>query len=183
MSKLNQNIEDNIRRRKGKVDKNVDLKTIFLFLSMGFQVILIYMFFIYLVGDLLAKLLHLNNLYFLAIILGTIANINSIIKMIKGVYMRGIRAGIFPAFIFLLLIGFTMGLFNFLGLKITLKKFVETKKISIIMLSFFTRITLICIVFYLFLNKSWTNAVFMIIGFIIAKYSIILFDKVKGAKK
>ena len=85
MSKLNQNIEDNIRRRKGKVDKNVDLKTIFLFLSMGFQVILIYMFFIYLVGDLLAKLLHLNNLYFLAIILGTIANINSIIKMIKGV--------------------------------------------------------------------------------------------------
>lgn len=86
-------------------------------------------------------------------------------------------------FIFLLLIGFMMGIFNFVGLKITLKKFVETKKISIIMLSFFTRITLICIVFYLFLNKSWTNAVFMIIGFIIAKYSIILFDKVKGAKK
>lgn len=85
MTKLNENIEHSIRRRKGKVDKEVDLKPIFLFLSMGFQVILIYMFFIFLVGDLLAKLLHLNNLYFLAIILGTIANINSVIKMIKGV--------------------------------------------------------------------------------------------------
>lgn len=85
MSKLNQNIEDNIRRRKGKVNKNVDLQPFFLFLSMGFQVILVYMFFIYLVGDLLAKLLHFNNLYLPAIILGTIANINSVIKMIKGV--------------------------------------------------------------------------------------------------
>lgn len=86
-------------------------------------------------------------------------------------------------FIFLLLIGFIMGLFNFLGLKITLKKFVETKKISIIMLSFFARIVIICIVFYLFLNKSWINAVYMVVGFIIAKYSIILFNKLKGAKK
>lgn len=86
-------------------------------------------------------------------------------------------------FIFLLLIGFVMGLFNFLGLKITLKKFVETKKISIIMLSFFARIIIICIVFYLFLNKSWINAVYMVVGFIMAKYSIILFDKLKGAKK
>lgn len=86
-------------------------------------------------------------------------------------------------FIFLLLIGFIMGLFNFLGLKITLKKFVETKKISIIMLSFFARIAIICIVFYLFLNKSWINAVYMVVGFIIAKYSIILFNKLKGAKK
>ena len=86
-------------------------------------------------------------------------------------------------FIFLLLIGFIMGLFNFLGLKITLKKFVETKKISIIMLSFFARIITICIVFYLFLNRNWINAICMIIGFITAKYSIILFDKLKGAKK
>lgn len=86
-------------------------------------------------------------------------------------------------FIFLLLIGFVMGLFNFIGLKITLKKFVATKKISIIMLSFFARIITICIVFYLFLNRSWINAVSMIIGFIVAKYSIILFDKLKGAKK
>ena len=47
MSKLNENIEDNNRRRKGKVNKNVDLQPFFLFLSMGFQVILVYMFFIY----------------------------------------------------------------------------------------------------------------------------------------
>ena len=86
-------------------------------------------------------------------------------------------------FIFLLLIGFVMGLFNFIGLKITLKKFIATKKISIIMVSFFARIITICIVFYLFLNRSWINAVSMIIGFIVAKYSIILFDKLKGAKK
>ena len=76
-----------------------------------------------------------------------------------------------------------MGLFNFIGLKITLKKFIATKKISIIMLSFFARIITICIVFYLFLNRSWINAVSMMIGFIVAKYSIILFDKLKGAKK
>lgn len=86
-------------------------------------------------------------------------------------------------FIFLLLIGFVMGLFNFIGLKITLKKFIATKKISIVMLSFFARIITICIVFYLFLNKSWINAVCMVVGFIMAKYSIILFDKLKGAKK
>ena len=86
-------------------------------------------------------------------------------------------------FIFLLLIGFIMGIFNFLGLKITLKKFIATKKISIIMLSFFVRIITICIVFYLFLNRSWINAVCMVAGFIIAKYSIILFDKLKGVKK
>ena len=86
-------------------------------------------------------------------------------------------------FIFLFLIGFAMGIFNFLGLKITLKKFIETKKISIIMLSFFARIITICIVFYLFLNRNWINAVCMAVGFIVAKYSIILFDKLKGVKK
>ena len=86
-------------------------------------------------------------------------------------------------FIFLLLIGFVMGLFNFIGLKITLKKFIATKKISIIMVSFFARIIIICIVFYLFLNKNWINAVCMVAGFIIAKYSIILFDKLKGTEK
>lgn len=85
MSKLSKNIENKVNIKKIKVNKNINLQPIFLFLSTGFRIILIYMFFIFFIGDMLAKLLHLNNLYFLAIILGTIANINSILKIIDGI--------------------------------------------------------------------------------------------------
>ena len=85
MSKLSKNIENKVNIKKIKVNKNINLQQIFLFLSTGFRIILIYMFFIFFIGDMLAKLLHLKNLYFLAIILGTIANINSILKIIEGI--------------------------------------------------------------------------------------------------
>ena len=79
------NIKNKVNIKKIKVNKNINLQQIFLFLSTGFRIILIYMFFIFFIGDMLAKLLHLKNLYFLAIILGTIANINSILKIIEGI--------------------------------------------------------------------------------------------------
>ena len=48
------------------------------------QIALVYIIFIYLIGNVLASLVGVNNLYLLAVILGTIANINSVIKIIRG---------------------------------------------------------------------------------------------------
>lgn len=63
--------------------KEIDTKTPYLFISLGIRLLLIYLFFIFTIGNFLAKILNFNNLYFLAIILATIVNIYIIKDLIK----------------------------------------------------------------------------------------------------
>ncbi|HSQ98227.1 MAG TPA: hypothetical protein VLL98_05960 [Rickettsiales bacterium] len=84
MNNLNKELEKSIERKVTKVEE-INIKPLFfLLLSVGIQIVIVYMFFIYLVGDLLASYLGFNNLYLLSIILGTLANINAVIKIVKG---------------------------------------------------------------------------------------------------
>lgn len=63
--------------------KEIDTKTPYLFISLGIRLLLIYLFFIFTIGNFLAKILNFNNLYFLAIIIATIVNIYIIKDLIK----------------------------------------------------------------------------------------------------
>lgn len=63
--------------------KEIDTKIPYLFISLGIRLLLIYLFFIFTIGNFLAKILNFNNLYFLAIILATIVNIYIIKDLIK----------------------------------------------------------------------------------------------------
>lgn len=80
-------------------------------------------------------------------------------------------------------VGFVAGLFNFFSLKWTINKAIQTKNISLIVKSFILRMIVVCAIFFVFLNKDWKNAVLMVIGFLSAKYLIILSDKIKDWKK
>ncbi|HSQ98228.1 MAG TPA: ATP synthase subunit I [Rickettsiales bacterium] len=85
--------------------------------------------------------------------------------------------------IFHFFIGFITGVLNFFSLKWTINKMLQTKDISIVIKSFILRMTVVCAVFFIFLNKDWKNAVLMVIGFLSIKYLIILSDKIRGMKK
>lgn len=63
--------------------KEIDAKTPYLFISLGIRLLLIYLFFIFTIGKVLAKILNFNNLYFLSIIIATIVNIYIIKDLIK----------------------------------------------------------------------------------------------------
>ena len=63
--------------------KEIDTKTPYLFISLGIRLLLIYLFFIFTIGNFLAKILNFNNLYFLSIIIATIVNIYIIKDLIK----------------------------------------------------------------------------------------------------
>ncbi|MDD2839531.1 MAG: ATP synthase subunit I [Rickettsiales bacterium] len=85
--------------------------------------------------------------------------------------------------IFLFFIGFLMGVFNFFGLKWTINRAIKMKNIALIIQSLIIRMAIVCIVFFIFLDKNWKNAAIMIIGFISVKYLVILSDKIKIRKK
>ncbi len=82
MNILNKKLEERIEEQ-GKIRSQINIAPIFPLISFGIQIILVYLIFIYLIGYLLASLLNFNNLYFLAIILGTVANVNSMVKIIR----------------------------------------------------------------------------------------------------
>jgi hypothetical protein len=83
MSILDKKLEEAVEKKE-IVNENINVKPVIPFISLGIQMVIIYLLFIFLVGNLLASFLGYNNLYFLAIILGTITNINSVIKIAKG---------------------------------------------------------------------------------------------------
>lgn len=83
MNLLNKELEEKIKKQE-EPKKEINIKPLFFLISLGVQIALVYLIFIYLIGNVLALLLGINNLYFLAIVLGTIANVNSIIKVVKG---------------------------------------------------------------------------------------------------
>ncbi len=83
----------------------------------------------------------------------------------------------------LLLIGIFLGIFNSLALKLTINIYLNTKNTFIIFLSFFLRMFFVCIIFYIFLDKNWMNAVLMLIGLTISKLSFIIYNRMNGIKK
>lgn len=85
--------------------------------------------------------------------------------------------------IFLFFIGFITGVFNFFGLKWTINRAIKMKNITFVIKSLIFRMAVVCLVFYIFLNKNWKNAVIMVLGFISVKYLVILSDKVRIIKK
>lgn len=84
---------------------------------------------------------------------------------------------------FLILVGFVVGFLNAIGIRWTIKKLVETKNSAIVVLSFFLRMIAIFVIFYAFLDNSWKNAIYMLIGLTISKIIFILKERKKGIKK
>jgi len=84
MNPLNKKLEETIKKEE-EPKEEINVKPFISMFSFGIQIALVYLIFIYLVGHLLALLLKVDNLYFIAIVLATIANISSLIKIIKGI--------------------------------------------------------------------------------------------------
>lgn len=85
--------------------------------------------------------------------------------------------------IFLIFIGFAIGFLNSLAIMWTAKQIVKNKNTFIVVPSLFFRLALICLMFYIFLDKNWKNALYMLIGLTISKISFIIFEKMRGTKK
>ncbi len=83
----------------------------------------------------------------------------------------------------LVFIGIMLGIFNSIALKYTIKIFLNLKSLSIIFISFFIRIFIVCLVFYIFLNNSWKNAALMLLGLTISKIFFIIYEKAKKVEK
>ncbi|MDR0423485.1 MAG: hypothetical protein LBH46_02735 [Rickettsiales bacterium] len=79
----------------------------------------------------------------------------------------------------LLLVGLLLGIVNTLVLKLTIKKMTSMKKYYLFFVSFFCRMFFIGTVFYIFLDKSYLNAIFMLLGFSVAKFIFLLKEKTK----
>ena len=83
----------------------------------------------------------------------------------------------------LIFIGILIGTLNSLALKWTIKKIIEHKNTGIAVFSFFIRMSIICAVFYYFMNNNWKNAVFMLFGLTISKIFFIILERKKSIKK
>jgi hypothetical protein len=79
----------------------------------------------------------------------------------------------------LILIGMLLGILNSIALNWTLKKFVRTKQISVIVISHVIRIFFITFIFYIFLDGNWKNPLFMLFGLTISKLFFIILTKLK----
>ena len=85
--------------------------------------------------------------------------------------------------IFLIFIGLMIGILNSLALKWTIKKILDKKSIAVAISSLLIRLFIIATIVYIFLDKKWQNAIFMLIGFTIAKIFFIILTKFQGTKK
>lgn len=85
-------------------------------------------------------------------------------------------------YILLFLVGILLGIFNSLAIKWTIEKFVKYKQTSLIVISLFFRMLIICSVFLIFMGGKWKNAVIMLLGLTISKIFFILRER-KDVKK
>ena len=83
----------------------------------------------------------------------------------------------------LIFIGMLLGFLNSIALQFTIKIFLKIKSIAVIIFSLFLRLFLVCIVFYVFLNKNWKNAVLMLLGLTISKVFFIIYNRLNSIKK
>jgi CDP-diglyceride synthetase len=82
----------------------------------------------------------------------------------------------------LIFVGILLEIVNSLMLKLTIKEFTKNKKTFLILISFFTRMLMIAIVFYIFLDKKWENAILMLLGLTISKIFFIILTKLNLRK-
>lgn len=85
--------------------------------------------------------------------------------------------------IFLIFIGLMIGILNSLALKWTIKKILEKKSVAVAISSLLIRLFIIATIVYVFLDKKWQNAIFMLVGFTIAKIFFIILAKIQRTKK
>ncbi len=85
--------------------------------------------------------------------------------------------------IFLLLVGFILGFLNSVALKWTIKKMLSKKNPLISVGSLMLRLTIISIVFFIFLDGKWQNALYILLGFSSAKFIFVFIEKNRRIKK
>lgn len=85
--------------------------------------------------------------------------------------------------IFLITLGFIIGTLNSIAILWTAKQIVKHKNTFIVIPSLFFRLGLICLMFYIFLDNNWKNALYMLLGLTISKISFIIFEKMRGKQK
>ncbi len=83
---LNDSLEKTIRKeeKEKKKSKNIDVRSGYLFVSLGTRISMIYLFFIFVIGKYLAQYFKSNNFYLISIALATIINVYIIINMLKN---------------------------------------------------------------------------------------------------
>ena len=82
----------------------------------------------------------------------------------------------------LILIGCILGCLNAVGIYLTIKLLLKYKNSSFVILSFSIRMIIISIIFYIFLDNNWKNALYMIIGLTISKIIFITYNKLSMKK-
>ncbi len=80
---LNDILKKTIKDKNEEADKNINISKIQLLISLGIRIVLIYMLFIFFVGKYIANILGFTNLYFVSIILGTLANVYIVFEILK----------------------------------------------------------------------------------------------------
>ncbi len=80
---LNDLLKKTIKNKKESPSKNINLQIIQMYILLGTRIVLIYLFFIFLIGKYIAKLFGYNNLYFTSIIIATIINFYIIFEVIE----------------------------------------------------------------------------------------------------
>ena len=80
---LNDILKKTIKDKNEEADKNINISKIQLLISLGIRIVLIYMHFIFFVGKYIANILGFTNLYFVSIILGTLANVYIVFEILK----------------------------------------------------------------------------------------------------
>jgi hypothetical protein len=75
----------------------------------------------------------------------------------------------------LIIIGVILGFANSYLIERSIKTLIQKKKKHLFIFGFLFRITFICLVFYIFLDKNFLNAIYMILGFTIVKIGYIVY--------
>lgn len=81
--KLNESLEKIASKKKVNPDKNISIKNIQVFSSLGIRTVLIYLFFIFVVGKFLAEAFDCDNFYLVSIIIATVVNIYLLFDTLK----------------------------------------------------------------------------------------------------
>lgn len=80
-------------------------------------------------------------------------------------------------FIIYILIGVFLGFLNIFGVKYTVAKMINSKNQFIPIVSFFTRMLIFVILFYMLMDGDWKKAVSMLIGITLTKIFIVFYKK------
>lgn len=81
--------------------------------------------------------------------------------------------------LFFVCIGILMDYLNNIGIKITTKKILNEKKQSIILFSFFIRLSIIMVLFYFITFGNFVKAISIVFGFTLSKVFFIIKNNVK----